>query len=164
MSATHLDGGRSYQPVVSASPIPRRIVVFEGGVPVVKDSPLVTPAVIKEIGAAALAELYAEPGDALAVELGLPPSEFYGRPLVEVMLIRQARNAARTGDMAEVEAILDRQLGKPKTTAENHNITESYEDALNRIGAAEDARRVQEARPIDAEVVPAAREPWEDLI
>ena len=159
MGATHLEGGRSFNPVVSATPIPRRIVVFEGGVPVVKDAPLVTAAVVKEIGAAALAELYAEPGDLLALELGLPPSEFYGRPLIEVMLVRQARNAARTGDMAEVEAILDRQLGKPKTTSENHHITESYEDALKRIGASEDAARVAAARPIDA-----VAEPWEELV
>jgi hypothetical protein len=139
-------------------------VVFEGGVPVVKEVPLVTAALVKDIQKAALAELYSEPGDELAIEMGLPPSEFYGRPLVEVMLVRQARHAARTGDKDEVEAIRDRLEGKPKTTSENHNITESYEDALARIGKAEDARRVASATPIvEAEIVPA-REPWEDLI
>lgn len=129
----------------------------------VKEVPLVTAALVKDIQKAALAELYSEPDDELAIELGLPPSEFYGRPLIEVMLIRQARRAARTGDKDEVEAIRDRLEGKPKTTSENHNITESYEDALTRIGKNEAARRAAAPVIVDAEVVPA-REPWEDLI
>lgn len=164
MDAPHLAGPRTPPPSTQLAPIPRRLVVFEGGVPVVKEVPLVTAALVKDIQKAALAELYSEPGDELAIEMGLPPSEFYGRPLVEVMLVRQARHAARTGDKDEVEAIRDRLEGKPKTTSENHNITESYEDALARIGKAEDARRVASATPIvEAEIVPA-REPWEDLI
>ena len=151
-------------PSQAMAPIARRLVVFEGGVPVVKEVPLVTAALVKDIQKAALAELYAEPDDELAIELGLPPSEFYGRPLIEVMLVRQARHAARTGDKDEVEAIRDRLEGKPKTTSENHNISESYEDALSRIGKAEDARRAKAATSIvEAEVV-APREPWEDLI
>lgn len=135
-------------------------MVFEGGTPVVKDVPLFTPAVIKNLHTAALAELYSEPDDAFAIEMGLPPSEFYGRPLLEVMAIRRARYAARTGDDDVIERILDRELGKPKTTSENHNINESYADALTRIGDAEAARRVGAAKPIDAQVV----ESWEDLV
>lgn len=161
MSQTHLDGGRLPLPdAAHAAPIPRRLVVFEGGAPVVKDAPLFSPATIKEVHTAALAELYSEPDDAFALEMGLPPSEFYGRTLLEVMAIKRARYAARSGDDDVFERILDRELGKPKTTSENHNINESYDEALNRIGAAEDARRAAAATPIDAQVA----EPWEDLI
>lgn len=122
--------------------------------PVVREVPLATPALIKDLSAAALVETYSEPEDALAIEMGLPPSEFYGRPLIEVMLIRRARYAAKTGDDDVIERILDRELGKPKTTAENHNINESYEDALARIGKAE------KAQPVEAMIV----QPWEDLL
>lgn len=163
MDAPHLAGPRTPAPREIMAPIPRRLVVFEGGVPTVREVPLVTAALVKDIQKAALAELYSEPDDELAVELGLPPSEFYGRPLVEVMLIRQARHAAKTGDKDEIEAIRDRLEGKPKTTSENHNISESYEDALARIGKAEAARASAPPVIMDAEVVPA-REPWEDLI
>lgn len=159
MDAPHLAGPRLPAPSETAAPIPRRLVVFEGGVPTVKEVPLVTPALVKDIQKAALAEIYCEPDDALAIELGLPPSEFYGRPLIEVMLIRQARRAAVSGESDLVEAILDRLMGKPKTTSENHNINESYEDALTRIGKAEEERR--RAAAIDAEVV---RADWEDLV
>ena len=128
--------------------VSRRLVVFEMGVPVVKEVAIITAPLVKEIQAAALAEPYAEPDDLLAVELGLPPSEFYGRPLIEVMLIKQARRAAATGESDLVEAIRDRMEGKPKTTSENHNISESYEDALKRIAQTETASRIANARPI----------------
>ena len=136
--------------------------------PVVKGVPMLSRSQIVELGAAAVTELYSEPGDDLAIELGLPPSEFYGRPLLEVMLVRQARNAARTGDRDEVEAILDRRLGKPKTTAENHNISETYEEALHRIAEAERSRVLGQALPVpsvplvpSANPVPSAEAPRE---
>lgn len=106
---------------------------------------MLSPEQIKDVGAAAVTELYKEPDDDLALELGLPTSEFYGRPLIEVMLVRQARNAARTGDKDEVEAILDRRLGKPKATVESHSTTETYEQYLERIGKAEEDDRRRNA-------------------
>lgn len=163
MSETHLDGHAERIPLPNAAhaaPIPRRLVVFEGGVPVVKDAPMFLPATIKEVHTAALAELYSEPDDAFAIEMGLPPSEFYGRTLLEVMAIKRARYAARTGDDDVFERILDRELGKPKTTSENTNVNVSYADALTKIGDAEAARKAAAAKPIDAQVV----EPWEDLV
>lgn len=128
--------------------------------PVVKDAPLFTPAVIKDVHTAALAELYSEPDDAFAIEMGLPPSEFYGRTLLEVMAIKRARYAARSGDDDVFERILDRELGKPKTTSENTNVNVSYADALTKIGEAETARKIAAAKVVDAHIV----EPWEDLV
>lgn len=126
-----------------------------------------TPAIIKDVHKAALAEAYSEPDDALAIELGLPPSEFYGRTLLEVMLIRRARGAARLAALEpeRVDAILDRELGKPKTTSENHNINESYEHALGRIRAQEPPAAAPASVPVDAELVtPPADDAWKDLI
>lgn len=158
--AAHLGGG--HLPSQSPAPIAqRRLIVFEGGVPVLKDVPLMTPAVVRDLHTASLAELYAEPEDLLAAELGLPTSEFYGRPLLEVMLIRRARHAAYTGNFVEVESILDRELGKPKTTSENTNVTVSYEQALKNI-AEKERLRAAAAAAVPAEIV--TREPWEDLI
>lgn len=141
----------------------RQLVVWEGGLPVVRNVPIITPAQIKDLHAAALTQLYAEPYDDLAIEMGLPPSRFHGMTLLEVMLIKRAENAARTGDKDEVEAILDRELGKPKTTAEVHSTTETYEQACLRIARAEETKRVDAARPVvvDAEVV--EEEPWTRL-
>lgn len=123
----------------------------EKGMPIVLSVPTLTPTQINDIGAAAIAQPYSEPGDELALELGLPPSEFYGRPLMEVMLIKQARHAAYTGDKDEVEAILDRRLGKPKSIAENHNINETYEGALKRIHT----KTVTPPSIQDAEIIPS---------
>lgn len=166
MDAPHLDGGRLPAPAEGPpAPISRRLVVFEGGVPVLKDVPLLTPTLMKDIQRAAMVERYAEPGDELAIELGLPPSEFYGRTLAEVMVIKQARRAAATGESELVEAIRDRLEGKPKTTAENVNHNINYESALLDIDAKEKARAAPPASPIiEAEVVPPAPADWKDLI
>ncbi len=161
MAETHLDG-----PLVPPAPpgaVNTRIMRWEGGQPVVRDVPMLTKTQIQEIGAAALALPYSEPGDALAIELGLQPSEFYGRPLYEVMKIKQAREAARTGDTAIIESIEDRVVGKPKQSVESHSIKETYEEYLARISR-EDALPVR-ALPIqDAEVVAPAADPLEDLL
>lgn len=143
----------------------RQLIVWEGGVPVVRNVPLVTPAQIKDLHAAALTQIYVEPDDHLKLEMGLPPSRFYGLTLLEVMLIRRAERAAASGDKDEVESILDRELGKPKTTAEVHSTTETYEQMLKRIGKEEEERRIKAAKPIEAEIADAevVGEAWEHL-
>lgn len=135
-------------PTSSLVPVTSRIVSFDPatGQPVVRDVQVFTRAQVSEIAMAAASLPYSEPDDELALELGLPTSEFYGRPNLEVMLIKQARNAARSGDPDVIEKVLDRLIGKPKTTSENLNISRSYEDVLNDIAA-------REAQPVDAEVV-----------
>ena len=149
----HLDGG----PPVPGDPKDRglvavntRIVTWENGAPVVKDVPMFTPAQVVDIGAAAVAQPYSEPGDELAIELGLPPSEFYGRPLLEVMKIKQAREAARTGDASLVGAIEDRLVGKPKQTSEskNLNINGTYEDFLRGVAQKEAAGKGRASPPV----------------
>jgi len=123
--------------------------------------PFLTPKQIDEVAAAAVMTPYEEPGDQFAIEMGMLPSEFYGRPLIEVMLIRQARHAAHTGDKDYVEAILDRRLGRPKTTIESHSIHETYAQALERIGQTEIQKRFENAEPV--EVIPSMDELWNQL-
>lgn len=156
--APHLvppDGPAPGSPGAGLVAVPRRIVSWDmtTGEPVVRTVQVFTKAQVSEIAMAAASLPYAEPGDELAVELGLPPSEFYGRPILEVMLIRQARNAARTGDSQEVERVLDRLVGKPKQTSESHRITETYEEFLKRVSQSEvaGARPVEPIEPEDSD-------------
>lgn len=114
-------------------PVNSRIVTWEDGVPVVRTLPVLTRAQVSEIAMAAASMPYEEPGDRLALELGLPVSQYFGRPCVEVMLIKRAQAAALTGDKDEVEQVLDRILGKPKTSAENVSVSKSYEQYLEEI-------------------------------
>jgi len=142
----------------------RQLIVWEGGVPVVKNVPLLTPGKIKDLHTAAVMQFYSTPDDELAIEMGLPPSRFYGLTLLEVMLIKQAEGAARSGDRDDVEAIRDRLEGKPKTTAEVHSVSETYEQALNRIARELEVKRVK-AAVVEAEVVEheCNEEPWTRL-
>lgn len=138
----------------------RQLVVWEGGVPVVKNIPLITAVQVKDLHAAALTQLYSEPDDDLKIEMGLPPSRFFGMTLIEVMLIRRAENTARSGNSDDVEKILDRELGKAVARSENHNVNETYDQALKRIAATENAKAKIKSAPIDTEVV---EEPWTQL-
>lgn len=153
------DFGQGLEPVRSTPPpgvATRQLVVWENGAPVVKNIPLITGAQVKDLHAAALTQLYAEPDDELKIEMGLLPSRFYGMTLIEVMLIRRAENTARTGDSDDVERILDRELGKAVARSENHNVSETYDQVLKRIAEKETAK----SHIVDAEVV---EEPWTKL-
>lgn len=148
MSETPLSG---VNPLVPAK---RQIVRWVDGVPVVDAVPMVAPSLIKDIQKAALAQLYSEDDDEIAIALGFAPSPWYGRPLIEVMLLKQALNAARTGAYDEIEAIRDRVEGKPLATSVNHNINENYEQATNRIADAEKKfQEQQRTQAVDAEIV-----------
>lgn len=105
------------------------------GNPVVKTVQVFTKAQVSELAMAAASQPYADENDELAISLGLPPSEFYGRTNLEVMLIKQARLAAKTGDCDQVDKILDRLIGRPKTTAENVRVDVSYEEYLKNLAA-----------------------------
>lgn len=133
------------------APIPRRIVEWDiEGNPVVRTVSVFSRAQVSEIAMAAASQPYVSPEDELAVALGLPTSEFYGMTNLEVMLVKQARHAAESGDSAVVDKVLDRLVGKPKLTTESHHIHESYEQALRRIGQ----------KVVEAEVV---RDPLDEL-
>ena len=126
--------------------INRRIVGWnpQTGSPEITNVPMLTKAQIVDIVAAAVSLPYKEPGDDLAVELGLPPSEFYGMTNMEVMLIRLSRAAAATGSREDVETLLDRLLGRPHATSETIKTTMTYEDRLKDI----QRRRMERAIPV----------------
>jgi hypothetical protein len=149
VAETHLDGGN--QPPAPGSPgagslipVNQRIVTWDAqGNPLVRNQQVFTKAQVSEIAMAAASERYVSADDELAVELGIPPSEYYGLTNLEVMLIKQARWAATSGETDVIEKVLDRLIGRPKQTSESHSIVETYEEALKRIGG----------KIVDAEVV-----------
>lgn len=147
LALTHQQSPALGTPGTGLSAVNRRIVVWENGVPVVRTETCFTKAQVSDIAMAAASQPYVTADDELAIELGLPPSRFYGMTNLEVMLLKQAENAARTGDGQEVDRILDRLIGKPLAKSENLNISDTYEKALERIGKA------AAAKPIDAQVV-----------
>jgi hypothetical protein len=129
-------------------PALRRMVVFDQttGQPVVQAVPMFTREQVADIIVAAATDLY----DADAV---LEP-EFVGKTNLEVMVLKRTRRAARSGDMDEVESLLDRIVGKPKTTAEVTKKVITYEDALREIQRRAPAPARAEEQPIqEAQVV-----------
>lgn len=122
---------------LTAPVVLRRLVTIDPqtGGPVVTTAPYIPKAKIQTLALQALSLPYTSPEDELAIELGLQPSDFYGRPLVEVMVLKAALGAARTGDIDMIEKVLDRAIGRPKTSSENLNLNGSYEDFLKAAAA-----------------------------
>lgn len=149
MTATHLDGAATPPALGSPGagglvPVTQRLVTWDAqGNPLVKNVAVFTKAQVSEVAMAAASQLYVDPNDELAIELGIPPSEFYGMTNLEVMLIKQARWAAESGETDVIEKVLDRLIGRPKQSSESHHVHETYEEALKRIGG----------KVVDAEVV-----------
>jgi hypothetical protein len=113
--------------------ISRQIISWIDGVPTLVVQPMLTKALTTDIILAAASQPYHDP-------LGLEP-EFLGMSNMEVMVIKQVRRAATTGERVDVEGILDRILGRPKTSAENTNVSVSYEDFLREVDSKESAKR-----------------------
>jgi hypothetical protein len=125
-----------------ATPVNRAIIAWEDGVPVMRSVPMLTRQQITDIALAAAATIYepdpTSPGD----------QQYANLTCLEVMLIKQAQAAARSG--SGVESILDRLAGRPKTTAEVHSISETYEDVVKRIAQSEAIpTTVAEEDPLD---------------
>ena len=125
-----------------AGAVNQRIVTWEGGVPVVRNVPIITEGVVAAVQAAAAAQPYVDPDDALAVEMGLPPSRFSGMTNIEVMIVKRTELAAKTGDDDRIERVLDRLVGKPKTKGEIHAVSETYEQFLERTAKGKAPRDV----------------------
>lgn len=139
-------------------PVVQRLVTWDAqGNPVVRNTAVFTKVQIADLQMAAASAPYLDPNDELAVAIGLPPSEFYGMSNLEVILIKQARYAASSGERDYINDVLDRLQGKPKTTAEVHSTTESYEQFLVRVGraAAAKAKPVNGVHEADLVIPPA---------
>jgi hypothetical protein len=128
--------------------IQRRLVQFDPvtGYPVVVIVPTLTKTQIGDTAAAALSLPYEDP-------LNLEP-QYKGLTNVEVAMTKVAKRAALNADLADVEMLLDRAIGRPKNTAENVNlnVNGTYEDFLRSVAA-----KVTPSSPsptiVDAEVV-----------
>lgn len=127
----------------------RRLVSWDPltGQPIVKVAPMLTREQITEAITASLALPY-EP------DPRTPEDQRYaGMTNLEVQLHKRSKSAARSGSTDDSEALLDRVLGKPKTTAESLRVTIGYEDYLKDI-ASKTPPPQSESQPIDAEIVP----------
>lgn len=139
MDAPDLNGGEDKglapgTPGAGLVPVQRQVPGWDKkGNPILLTVPVLTKTQVVDMVVAAVARPYFDPDDELAVEMGLPPSRFYGHTNMEVMLMKLAEAAAQTGDRGDVDALLDRILGKPKQTSETVKTTMTYEERLREI-------------------------------
>lgn len=107
-------------------------IVWEGGKPVAKYTKIIDKEAVADLPLAAAGLPYKR--DALEVELGVD-EEFEGMSNAEVMMVRMARAAAR-GDKRDRGELLDRILGKPKTSAEVKTVKVDYNDYIKEMANA----------------------------
>lgn len=157
----------------------RRIIVWgPDGMPAPSAAPMITKPALESLAGVALSLPY-KIKDKVPFELTVPlpvdasqaaknqrevdlqraeyeweqDQEFAGLTNAEVMIIRLARAAAE-GNLASIESMLDRALGRPKQSMETKSLTMSYADVLK-----EKAARLRQnealaaAATVDAEVV-----------
>ena len=122
-------------------PVHKTIIKWENGVPVLTAEPVLTKNHVQSLYFVAAAQPY-EVTDPLDPDFGL----YDGMTIAEVMVRKQLLAAAKSGD---VEAAMDRLIGKPMARGENVNVNlgGSYETYLK--GLAEKLK----GAPIEAEVV-----------
>lgn len=78
------------------------------------------------------------PAAALSLPYEGPEARYKGMTCLEVNLHKRAQNAALSGDPIDGETLLDRAIGKSKSSSENLNVnvSGSYEDYLRGISGA----------------------------
>lgn len=125
-------------------PVLQRVVQWDrtSGTPVVKTVSVFTQKQIVDVMHAAAASAYT----------GKEP-QYRGWTNLEVMVDKRIRHAAESGITDEIDGILDRLAGKPKTTAEVTHRRMTYEDRL---------RDIEKAEAMDAEVVSPSPAPVEN--
>lgn len=104
-------------------------IVWEGGKPIAKYTKIIDKDAVADLPLAVMGLPYKR--EPLEVELGID-EEFEGMSNVEVMMIRMARSAAN-GNKADRRDLLDRILGKPKTSAEVKTVKVDYNDYIKNM-------------------------------
>jgi len=125
-------------------PVLQRVLSWDPatGAPVTKSVAVFTQKQVGEIISAAAASMY----------LG-PELEYVGWTNLEVMIHKRVRYAAQGGDSKDIDGVLDRIAGKPKTSAEITHRSMSYDERL---------KKIEEAETVDVEVDAPA--PGRDLL
>lgn len=92
------------------------------------------------------------PAAALSLPYEGPEKRYQGMTCLEVNLHKRAQNAALSGDPVDGETLLDRAIGKPKSSSENVNVNlnGSYEDFLRGVAA----KTSPPSGVVDAEIMP----------
>ena len=97
--------------------------------PVAKYNPIIDKDAVADLPLAVMGVRYER--TPLEIELEID-EEFEGLTLGEVMMLRLAYRAAR-GSRKATNDLLDRVLGKPKSTAEVKTVTFDYNDYINKL-------------------------------
>ena len=126
-------------------PVYRTIITWKDGQPVMAAEPVLTQHHVRNLYLIAAAQPY-EVTDPLDPDFG----HFDGMTIAEVMVRKQLIAAAKSGD---VEAAMDRLIGKPMSRGENVNVElkGSYEDFLKDL-ATKTQRAPIETKAEDANV------------
>ena len=126
MEAQPREIGRALAPIPSSpSPVYQRITKFIDGVPTVVAVPMLTKQNLRDIYLIAASQPYVveDPFD--------PEFEKYdGMTCAEVMVRKEIEQAARLGDMAAAEKIMDRIIGRPEQISKTLEVSASYEEWL----------------------------------
>ena len=122
-------------------PVYRTIITWKDGQPVMAAEPVLTQHHVRNLYLIAAAQPY-EVTDPLDPDFGL----YDGMTIAEVMVRKQLIAAAKSGD---VEAAMDRLIGKPMARGENVNVNlgGSYETYLKGLS------EKMKGAPIEAHVV-----------
>lgn len=121
---------------------------WENNLPVPEYTPPVTKEAVNQMSLTALSLPYEGEYDPVSDSYVVEP-EFEGRTNLEVAFIRRARKAAG-GDSKELDALLDRVLGKPKQSTETVQMRMSYTQYLDFL-AEKDAQDTEAGDPWDNE-------------
>ena len=114
-------------------------IVWEGGKPVAKYTKIIDKEAVADLPLAVIGLPYKR--EPLEVELGIDV-EFEGMSNAEVMMLKMARSAAN-GNRADRRDLLDRILGKPKTSAEVKTVKVDYNDYLKDLAKVVDAEEAE---------------------
>ncbi len=106
-----------------------QVIKWVGSKPVTTYTEIITKEAVAELPLAVLGTKYQR--TPLEIELGID-EDLEGLTLAEVMMLRVGRSAAR-GNQWAVREMMDRVLGKPKSTAEVTSVKINYEDYLKKI-------------------------------
>ena len=123
-------------------PVNQTIIVFKDGLPVMTSEPVLTRAHLQSLYFVVAAQPYVV-DNPLDPDFGI----YDGMTVAEVLVRKQLNKAAKTGDMAEIEKVMDRLIGKSMNRGENVNVNASYEDFLKGVEAK------SKPSPIEATIV-----------
>ena len=113
---------------VALVPVQKRIIEWHDGQPVLAVQPVLSKAHVTSLYFITAAQPY-EVTDPLDPDFG----KYDGMTIAEVLVRKQLERAAKSGNTAEIEIVMDRLIGKPLSRSENLTVNDTYENYLKRL-------------------------------